>query len=304
MGNKKFKQDKQKKSQSAIEYLMTYGWAILIIAVVIVVLFHMGIFNTNTGPRAQPGSCKVFRPNGPGTIQYMSLEGQCNNEVPEYVAYFNGNTSWISVGKDPFVINASLKSATITLWFKYEGPSTLSYGGTGLAFTDEWAQQVSISTNTIAPYYAACINGGDWYGFSLPNTQSWHFFALTGSNTKGVVYYLDGQQIFANTIGASNLVGIGTYVSIGGTGTGGPHCCGYDYNGLLANIQFYNTSLSANEIQALYQEGIGGAPIDLQNITGWWPLNGNAKDYSGNNQNGVPNNVVFTSFWENDYTTP
>ncbi|MGC8688398.1 MAG: hypothetical protein ACP5RQ_03310, partial [Candidatus Micrarchaeia archaeon] len=82
------------------------------------------------------------------------------------------------------------------------------------------------------------------------------------------------------------------------------HCCGYDYNGLLANIQFYNTSLSSNEIQSLYQEGIGGVPINLQNLTGWWPLNGNANDYSGNNQNGIPNNVVFTSLWENGYNQP
>ncbi len=34
-----------KKLQSAMEYLMTYGWAILIIAVVIGVLYAMGIFN-------------------------------------------------------------------------------------------------------------------------------------------------------------------------------------------------------------------------------------------------------------------
>jgi hypothetical protein len=43
---------KQKKrnyrAQSAMEYLMTYGWAILIIAVVISVLFALGVFNTGS----------------------------------------------------------------------------------------------------------------------------------------------------------------------------------------------------------------------------------------------------------------
>ncbi|MGC9010605.1 MAG: hypothetical protein ACP5JN_00435 [Candidatus Micrarchaeia archaeon] len=39
------------------------------------------------------------------------------------------------------------------------------------------------------------------------------------------------------------------------------------------------------------QEGIGGAPIDLQHLVAWWPLNGNANDYSGNGNNGVPSNV-------------
>ena len=37
------------KAQSAMEYLMTYGWAILLIAVVLSVLFGLGLFNGNNG---------------------------------------------------------------------------------------------------------------------------------------------------------------------------------------------------------------------------------------------------------------
>jgi hypothetical protein len=36
---------KRTKGQSAMEYLMTYGWAILIIAVVLVVLYKLGVFS-------------------------------------------------------------------------------------------------------------------------------------------------------------------------------------------------------------------------------------------------------------------
>ena len=32
-------------AQSAMEYLMTYGWAILLIAVILVTFFELGIFN-------------------------------------------------------------------------------------------------------------------------------------------------------------------------------------------------------------------------------------------------------------------
>ncbi len=35
--------------QSAMEYLMTYGWSILIVAVVLAVLFSLGVFNANSG---------------------------------------------------------------------------------------------------------------------------------------------------------------------------------------------------------------------------------------------------------------
>ncbi len=71
-------------AQSAMEYLMTYGWAILIIAIVLVALFSLGIFNSaNFAPRAQPGSCEVLRNSA-----QTSLVGQCNGMLPEYVAQF------------------------------------------------------------------------------------------------------------------------------------------------------------------------------------------------------------------------
>jgi hypothetical protein len=41
-------QIKRSKLQSAMEYLMTYGWSILIIAIVMVALFTLGVFG-NTG---------------------------------------------------------------------------------------------------------------------------------------------------------------------------------------------------------------------------------------------------------------
>ncbi len=61
----------QFKIQSAMEYLMTYGWAILIIAVVAGVLFESGFFN--------PGN---------GTSQFCQLESgfSCAN----YYMYQNG----------------------------------------------------------------------------------------------------------------------------------------------------------------------------------------------------------------------
>jgi hypothetical protein len=39
---------KRCKAQSAMEYLMTYGWAILIIGITLSVLFEMGLFKPNT----------------------------------------------------------------------------------------------------------------------------------------------------------------------------------------------------------------------------------------------------------------
>jgi hypothetical protein len=43
-----FKRGKNPKAQSAMEYLMTYGWAILIIAVVLGALFSLGVFSSGS----------------------------------------------------------------------------------------------------------------------------------------------------------------------------------------------------------------------------------------------------------------
>ncbi len=43
-----FKGRNSKRAQSAMEYLMTYGWAILIIAVVLGALFSLGVFSSSS----------------------------------------------------------------------------------------------------------------------------------------------------------------------------------------------------------------------------------------------------------------
>ncbi len=61
--------------QSAMEYLMTYGWAILIIAVVLAVLFSLGIFGggnlLGTSCLGSPGySCQTPLLNSSGLLSF------------------------------------------------------------------------------------------------------------------------------------------------------------------------------------------------------------------------------------------
>jgi len=53
-----------KKGQTAMEYLMTYGWAILIVIVVIAALYSMGVFTLTGGVTCSP----CF---DPGTFAYV-----------------------------------------------------------------------------------------------------------------------------------------------------------------------------------------------------------------------------------------
>ena len=46
-----------KKSQSAMEYLMTYGWAILVVLIALGALFYLGVFSPST-----PNRCELPAP--------------------------------------------------------------------------------------------------------------------------------------------------------------------------------------------------------------------------------------------------
>ncbi len=297
------------KLQSAMEYLMTYGWAILIIAVVLGALFELGIFNgSNLGPRAQPGSCHVFRPGGPGTNANLNLAGVCNGELPQYVAQFNGGPAILI---SPVSENNGFPDGyTMTAWVNYASPVTVC--GYALGMEDSSSQPrggLVLSCNSEPQPYGETINQTGYDVGAPPATKStllfgqWYFIAVDwNASAQSISFYLNGQIVGSpatDPILPTTMVMKNTpYYVIGGQDTGG------GYNGYEANAQMYNAALSSNDINALYQEGIGGAPIALQNLVGWWPLNGNAQDYSGNNNNGEATNVIFTGQWASGYNPP
>ncbi len=290
------------KLQSAMEYLMTYGWAILIIAIVLAALFQLGVFDSSTfTPKAPPGSCQVFRPNGPYTTQFISTEGVCNGELPQYVARIGGQTQVITVQG----ITKTTPNTTVTVWFNAysiatSGDSWNRMLGYGASSDCTGHHMFLIMQQTSIYFWGGCDDVGESYSFSF---DKWYFGAFTYSASPAgnfIALYIDGQIVGSPTsITAINLSTINQF-DIGYNFNGN----GYGFNGTMANVQVYGTSLSSNEIEALYLEGIGGAPISLQNLVAWYPLNGNAQDYSGNNNNGKSTNVTFTSSWEGGYAPP
>jgi hypothetical protein len=271
-----------------MEYLMTYGWAILIIAIVLVALFSLGIFNSaNFAPRAQPGSCQVIK-----TSAQTSLAGQCNGMLPEYVAdTANGDFKF-------FISNPQVANGyTVSLWFINNTQSSSCSSTFGIVFSNDF----SIST-----YIPQCYGNGpgsltiytqnpsdqNLGQNALTSFASWQNLVMAINFTSNSVkVYRNGNLQFA--IDPSSSLGPTSINSISDSGVI-----------LSSNIQMYNTTLSSNDIQALYQEGIGGAPINVNNLVGWWPLNGNANDYSGNGNDGTTTNVIYTSAWTSGYSTP
>ena len=277
------------KAQSAMEYLMTYGWAILIISVVLAALYQLGVFNPMTfAPKAPPGACQVFRPNGPGTTSFINLEGVCSGELPQYVAQFQGN-NYIIVPSSTFPNNQP--SVTASAWIDIS-PSEGQYGGiVSIGSTCGSGGQMLFEVynyfTALGVYVGIVGSGGAWYTFPYPFKSSAWYYVAAVYNSGTLSVYVNGQLLGSTSTGTITTLpengnsGIG----IGVQGSTTSNLCNW-FSGLISNVQIYNTSLSANEIQALYLEGIGGAPIRLQNLVAWYPLDGNANDYSGDGNNG------------------
>ncbi|ASI13925.1 LamG domain protein [Candidatus Mancarchaeum acidiphilum] len=285
------------KSQSAMEYLMTYGWAILVIAVVLAALYSLGIFNPSTfAPKASAGSCEVVRPFGPTTTTDVHLEGTCTNMLPKYVASFNGADSGITISSPSEFPASSEPGISIFVWIK----TTRSSEGVFEYYSPsnnicEGSVRLEVSPKLQADFSCDAISNGP-----VLDNNTWNFVGWTlKSGTSKVILYVNGIPYGPYQITPINVPTTGLEGLIGAPYPGWPY-----YYGSMSNVQLYNTALSSNQITALYDEGIGGDPIDLQNLVGWWPLNGNSNDYSGNNNNGKATNIAYSSTWYRTYSAP
>ncbi len=296
----------RKKAQSAMEYIMTYGWAILIMGVVLAALFQLGVFSSiNFVSKVQAGACQVYRPYGPWTVSLIALTGECNGGIPQYVA--ESGLGYIKTNTIPL-----LNQFTVLAWIS-NGQSPSGTSGDALLQGDTYlprsaaSYSVEMDTNGGLKYTSNGLQAQPIGSAQLNNLQygQWYMIAQTVDPTGNVVTYayLSGsttpQTISYNYANAlyqpSGKWCIGSWACSLAT---------YPFNGFIANVQLYNASLSANEIQLIYEEGLAGPPLVLQNLVGWWPLNGNAQDYSGNKYNALTANVGYFTTWINNYTAP
>ncbi|EEZ93034.1 MAG: hypothetical protein BJBARM4_0426 [Candidatus Parvarchaeum acidiphilum ARMAN-4] len=108
-----------RRSQSALEYMMTYGWAILIIVIVAVILYSMGIFN--------PSSSITFTSSGfsPFTVS-SSL---CNNigyKIAVLAGPIPNNANSLTINK--VYLTSATGANTTTASYTLTNPVTLKSG--------------------------------------------------------------------------------------------------------------------------------------------------------------------------------
>ena len=93
-----------RKGQTALEYLMTYGWMIIIIGVVAVVLWQMGIFTPQSTPpgctgfsQITPSDWKASYTSGNLTMTLFNNAGTQINLTDVNVSVFNTNCTGAQV---------------------------------------------------------------------------------------------------------------------------------------------------------------------------------------------------------------
>ena len=94
------------KGQSALEYMMTYGWAILIIVIVAVILYSMGIFNPRASVTASSSGFSPFAVSaaicqGSGLTVAFAVGGLPNGATSVSVThlYLSSPTGFNNFGK-------------------------------------------------------------------------------------------------------------------------------------------------------------------------------------------------------------
>jgi len=143
---------KKFKAQSAMEYLMTYGWAILIIAVVLGALFSLGVFSGSsllgTSCIATPGFlCQNPLLSTSGTL--TATIGQ-ENGYTAYNAYFYVSPQTSGVGTTGFP----------TTVFQCTSPTPGTNLGSGQTVT------ISCSTGLSSPTIGTSFSGYIWLNYS------------------------------------------------------------------------------------------------------------------------------------------
>ena len=374
---------KSKRSQSALEYMMTYGWAILIIVIVAVILYSMGIFNPsssitttsvgfspfvvssavcnsgglsfsiNTGALPNLATSvtlnKVYITSSSGTnslnnqvyplnpiilisgkstvlrlpticssgskfslsskIEYSystaagnvvtnatgTISGTASSNVNEIADFSGGGVNVNAPKPDNWT-----QGYTFSIWVEYSGRSFCGYA---LGLVDYQTSSnvprggtVLMCSSSNNPYVETINSSGTDMGSELSSTlNNFTWYLLTGvynPNKDNISLYVNGvlAAYGSDSVTPSSFTPTGNLYEYTIGGVTSPY-----FYGNMSDAQAYNVPLSGYQIMELYKEGLHGAPITNKGLVGWWPLDGNANDYSGYNNNGVTTNVKWVS---------
>ena len=180
------------KAQSAVEYPMTYGWAILIIAIIVAAFFALGLFNGGTG---SPSSCVA-------TLTYTCINPRyTSNGISATIGQSTGKYyygTWVFVASNNETIGA------FGLPQSFSTSSTSNMVSLGLLAPGETTS--FIFSNTLAGQIptdaavGATFDGFIWFGYcTTPGCTSPTYYAKVAS----IAVQNSGTSSFGSSSGPS-----------------------------------------------------------------------------------------------------
>jgi len=200
---------------------------------------------------------------------------------------FDGVSDYINLFSDGSKLGL-ISNATFEFWLKLNSQPA---AGRIFGYASTWAQTgqwlfYQDSANIAFAVYQSGNQSTSYKAMDL--TDGWHNFA--GVWTGGVTtLYVDGvAQAPGQNIGVGNLNNADS-IRISNNSLA--------MNGSIDDVRIYNRALSQAEITSIYQSYDSGFQIsDLKKgLVGQWEFNGNAKDSSAYNNNGIANGTSLTA---------
>ncbi len=195
-----------------------------------------------------------------------------------------------------------IKNATIAVWAKWNGGVHLAGSGSrqeivGADSAPGYEGNPIIALNDSGKNEAdtlVCTTSACWVETKSPagliQPGRWYFL-VSRYNGSDVSLWVNGVlENYSAVSGNLSAQGSGDYVYIGSRSNTGNY-----FNGSITNVQIYNASLSSSQIQSLYQSGPFGEPVLWSALAGWWPMLGNANDYSGHFYANFETNIKYST---------
>jgi hypothetical protein len=198
--------------------------------------------------------------------------------------------------------NSSIDSNAYTwsIWIKPFAWSAGNAGIIGQNSTSPGAAYLIEQGSSSSPIIQFSNNGGissySVYGSNAVNMNKWQNIIVEYDYISGkMAMYINGveQQSVSNPITlrrSNNPIYIGMNLVYSSS----------SFNGLIANLQMYNQSLSQSQIYNIYDAGLLAGPLQDAGLTGWYPLGNDINDYSGMSNTGYLYGGHYSS---SNYTT-
>ncbi len=243
-----------------------YTGSLLIVGLGLAVNGYSQSFLTNGLIAYYPfnGNANDASGNGNNGIVYNATLTANRFGSPASAYDFNGTNAYIDIPQNP-VLNALTTNFTLSAWIWQRVIAT----NNGFRILDKctsgepdgWTFDTFNCTNQtghrLRLQAADADNSCNVEGQADYSLMEWHHVVATVSGTNGSVY-LDGNLDGSGDVGNIPVNTLDVYAGLAHPGRG----LGFWFNGLIDDIRIYNRTLSASEVQQLYDYE-SGPRVDL-----------------------------------------